>query len=84
MPKMLSPSEIEKLPHCRYDFFGKCDKEVKFSIQKEVSIKECVACMCELIFKGASQDNCSLAMHGLDMLLIVLKELDVLPKEAKP
>lgn len=74
---MLTPTEKEKLPYCKFAWFGKCDVE-------KHNDKECVKCMCYLIFQSLQHEDIATAVHGLHGLMDILKVLDVLPKEAKP
>jgi len=78
MPKMLSPSEMEKLPHCKYSDMGRCDYD------KPHDPKHCVMCSYERCFNDLRHENLSDAMYSLVVLMRVLKELDAIPKEAKP
>ena len=78
MAKMLSPSELEKLPKCKYSDMGKCDYE------KPHDPKHCVMCSYERCFNDLGHENLGMALYSLVVLMRVLKELDVLPKEAKP
>lgn len=78
MPKLLSPSDMEKLPHCKYSDLGKCDYE------KPHDPKCCVMCCYERCFGNLSHERLADAMYSLVVFMCVLKELDVLPKDAKP
>lgn len=76
--KTLTPTELEKLPKCTYDTFGKCHIE----IEKRV-VKECVMCRLDGILGDLEYNHSASAVHGLDILKIILEELDVIPEEAK-
>ena len=78
MAKMLSPSDLEKLPKWKYSDMGKCDYE------KPHDPKYCVMCNYERLFSDLKHEDLAMAMYSLVVLMRVLKELDVLPKDAKP
>lgn len=78
MAKMLSPSDLEKLPKCKYSDMGKCDYD------KPHDPKHCIICNYERCFGDLQHENFADATYSLVVLMRVLKELDVLPKDAKP
>ncbi len=78
MAKMLSASDLERLPKCKYSDLGKCDKDGQYDL------KYCVMCCYRRCFDDLAHENLSDAMYSLVVLMRVLKELDVLPKDAKP
>ena len=80
MAKMLSPSDLEKLPKCKWSDLGKCDKQ-KFP---NFDVKECLFCNYERMFIDLQRENFAAATYSLVVFMRILKELDVLPKEAKP
>lgn len=77
MSKMLTPSDMQKLPYCKHDFFGKCSSD-------QVNFEHCLTCTFQMTFKALQHDDIGTAMHGLDTLVKLLQQNQVLPKEAKP
>jgi hypothetical protein len=67
---------MEKLPHCKYEPFGKCSKE-------HPDAKFCVMCMLEEVYKGLRHEEIADATECLNTLYRILCELDAIPKEAK-
>jgi hypothetical protein len=78
--KLLSSGDMEKLPHCKFSDMGKCSKEGYPNIDS----KHCVMCSYERCFTDLCHQDFASAMYSLVVLMRVLKELDAIPKEAKP
>jgi hypothetical protein len=57
---------------------GKCDYE------KPHDPKHCVMCSYKRCFDDLAHENLADAMYSLVVLMRVLKELDAIPKDAKP
>jgi hypothetical protein len=71
---------MEKLPHCLYSDLGKCDVEKHPNIDP----KHCVMCSYQRCFDDLHHEDLADAMYSLVVLMRVLKELDAIPKDAKP
>jgi hypothetical protein len=71
---------MEKLPHCKYSDLGKCDEEH----YPNIDAKHCVMCCYKRCFDDLHREDLADAMYSLVVLMRVLKELDVLPKDANP
>jgi hypothetical protein len=69
--KILTPSEAQKLPACKYDYFGSCEA-------KDPKAERCLKCCLEGAFKSLIHENPELAMHHLDCLIYVLKDAKVI------
>jgi len=80
MPKILSHGDVEKLPRCKFSDMGKCAHEKC----PNVDLKDCVMCEYELCFESLRHEDIAGATHSLLTLMKILRELDALPKEAKP
>jgi len=80
MQKMLTPSELAKLPSCKYTNLGKCDK----AEYPKVDAKHCVMCTYLNIFNALTRENLAEATYGLTVMMKILKEMDAIPKDANP
>ena len=80
MPKLYSESDVEKLPNCKYSDYGKCTHE-KYP---NIDAKHCVMCCYQLCLESLRHEDIAGATHSLITMMHVLKELDAIPKEAKP
>lgn len=71
---MLTPSQINRLPFCKFSEFGRCDR-------KNPNDKYCVACQCELIVTSLQAENIGSAMLSTTVLIDVLKQAGVWPEK---
>jgi hypothetical protein len=78
MPKLYTQSEMEKLPNCKYSDYGKCTHI------EEANPKLCLMCLYQLILDELRHEDIAGATHSLITMMHVLKEMDAIPKEAKP
>lgn len=76
MPRLLSPTDMEKLPPCKREPFGKCSRED----YDKLDPKECARCLIEGVWKALHDENIAEATHLLNALYRMLEE-DYFPKE---
>ncbi|MCW4004576.1 MAG: hypothetical protein NWE95_11765 [Candidatus Bathyarchaeota archaeon] len=75
--RTFTPNELEKLPICGFEPFGRCPPEDK------IDLKHCVKCRAEDIMGALQRRDVATAALSLVTLLRILHKMDVLPENMK-
>jgi len=77
--KVLTHKDISKLPPCKHDVYGRCQRFT----DNEPTLKDCLMCTLDGQFTALRRGDIALATHMHDVLLKILDKLGVLPDSTK-